>query len=272
MGGVSTLDRFTGSLLGLALGDAVGASPEEEGELRWTDDTAMALGLARALVESGGVDQDALAARWAEDFDPRRHYGGGASRLLTLVAEGTDWRTAGRAIFPGGSYGNGAAMRAAPLGLFFSEQQARDRAAVAAAEITHAHPLGIEGGRLMAHAAALALEAGDGLPGRLAALAAHVEFRSRLGSGGAALGNGALAVESVPTAVHLFERHRNRPFLDLLRAVIDLGGDTDTIGAMAGALWGARRGAGALPGHLLARLEARADIEHVARTLYEARA
>src|SRR5262245_31347877 len=120
-------DKFVGSLLGLALGDALGAPFEgglaarlawralgigKRGTLRWTDDTEMALGLARSLTEHRGLDADSLARAWAEEADWKRGYGGGALRLLARIRGGEDWRTANRSVFPAGSYGNGAAMRA----------------------------------------------------------------------------------------------------------------------------------------------------------------
>ena len=47
-----------------------------------------------------------------------------------------------------------------------------------------------------------------------------------------------------------------------------IGGDVDTIGAMAGAVWGAANGMASLPADRLAKLEQRARLEHVASTLY----
>src|SRR5262245_7899589 len=166
-------DRFAGSLLGLALGDALGA-PHEGGIagqavwwllgfgkrdlLRWTDDTEMAMGLAESLIEKRGLNADHLAALWAERADWKRGYGAGTRKLLGIVRAGTPWREASRAVFPEGSFGNGAAMRAAPLGLFFHrDQKELCRAAKLASSITHAHALGIDGGLLIARATAMAL-------------------------------------------------------------------------------------------------------------------
>jgi poly(ADP-ribose) glycohydrolase ARH3 len=276
--------RFRGCLLGLALGDALGA-PHEGGRpggtlgpapdvLRWTDDTEMALGLARSLAEKRGLDEDHLARTWAEGADFTRGYGGGARRLLERIRQGGDWRSGVRAIFPQGSYGNGAAMRAAPLGLFFREAPAEPAARAAA--ITHGHPLGIEGGVLVARAVAMALS------GRLdlAALrdgCREADFRGRLEVAGQdlsgeqvreRLGAGVEAHRSVVTAIHA--AHRFGEFLPMIAFVVSLGGDVDTIGAMAGAIFGAREGVEALPADLLGRLEARDAIEAAARRLYEA--
>lgn len=285
-------DRFVGSMLGLALGDALGA-PHEGGPLgqaawwllglgrgdllRWSDDTEMALGLAISLAENRGVDPDRLARQWAENADWRRGYGPGAGKLLARIRNGEDWRSANRAVFPDGSFGNGAAMRAAPLGLFYhKDTEELARATALASSITHAHPLGIEGGVLIARATAMALEGGLDLEA-LRESCREEEFRSRLGIAGEEmdgravkrrLGTGIEAHRSAVTAVHVANRFRE--FGPMMEFVVSMGGDTDTIGAMAGGIFGARHGPGALPEEALSRLEERGWIERVARKLFAA--
>ncbi len=298
---MADVDRFRGCLLGLALGDALGRSgegsrgiagwrpPSAEAApvLEWTDDTEMAIGLAESLVERRGLDPDHLAKRWADRYSPWRGYGGGARALLGMIREGKDWREANRAVFPDGSFGNGAAMRAAPLGLFFHDDpEALLREARAAAAITHAHPLGIDGGVLLAVAAARALAApadAFALVEALDGVCATDEFRRRLATVRkwrqasidleavrADLGNGVAAHRSAVTAVYVFCRCPD-DFLGLAAYANALGGDTDTIAAMAGALFGARHGTAALPADLVARLEARAEIDALALALHAAR-
>jgi ADP-ribosylglycohydrolase len=60
------------------------------------------------------------------------------------------------------------------------------------------------------------------------------------------------------------------PFLELQAFVAQVGGDVDTIGAMAGALWGAANGAARLPGSELAKLEQRERLERAAAALHAA--
>ena len=271
--------RYVGSMVGLALGDALGAPYEggfveraawrliARGKLRYTDDTEMSIILAESLLEHGCVDQDALVAAWAARCRWSRGYGAGARRLLQLVAKGTDWRDANRRIFPDGSFGNGAAMRIAPVALFYAGRAEFDEAIVAASEITHAHPLGVEGARLIAHAIARALR--DESP--LDVESRHPEYAERLarardGARPRLLGNSILAQESVVTAICLAQR--SATFEGLIEQVVATGGDTDTIGAMAGSIWGARHGAEALPD---APVEARAEIEDLGRRLWHAR-
>lgn len=294
-------DRYAGAMLGLALGDALGAFHEggilggllwiaaggtAGGALRWTDDTEMAMGLAESLLARGGVDPDDLAGRWARNMGSMRGYGPGASKLLALIRRGADWREANRAVFPEGSFGNGAAMRAVPLGLFYRSRPAElGQAAALAARVTHAHPLGVEGGVLIARAAALALD--ESLSPR--ALLESLESRAHspeygrrlrwarealdrdpaLGEVRESLGRSVLAHESAVTAVYAFCRLPT-DFSALTDFVIKLGGDTDTIGAMAGGLFGARNGIAALPPEPLGRLEERARLEGLGRALFKA--
>ena len=164
-----TADQFAGCMLGLATGDALGAPYEggplerlvwrvigrtSDGRLRWTDDTQMALDLAASLLEEDGAKPDAIAKRFASSYRWSRGYGPGAARVLKRIRRGERWEAASKAVYAEGSYGNGAAMRAPVLALFFT----RDRAGLldaarASAMITHAHPLGIDGALLIASAA-----------------------------------------------------------------------------------------------------------------------
>jgi ADP-ribosylglycohydrolase len=169
------MDRARRSLLGLSVGDAFGerffVSPAEIvkwlGERRvpspppwpWTDDTAMALAIMEILDELGIIDPDALAERLARRYwhETWRGYGGGAHRLFQVIAEGTPWWDAAAELFgKQGSFGNGGAMRVAPLGAYFAD----DLDAVVAmarnsAIVTHAHPEGQAGAIAVAVATAV---------------------------------------------------------------------------------------------------------------------
>jgi ADP-ribosylglycohydrolase len=129
----------------------------------WTDDTQMALSIIEVLSEFEEIDQDSLAECFAERFikDPYRGYGAGAWRLLAQILEGDDWREIAPLLFDGGSYGNGGAMRAAPIGGYFAgEPERAAREAKKSALITHAHPEGQAGAIAVAVAAAIAASAG----------------------------------------------------------------------------------------------------------------
>ena len=159
------------SLQGLALGDALGSQffvpanrPAFEAQTlppapwQWTDDTEMAASIYLVLTRHGAIDQDALATSFAERHDFDRGYGPATGRLLRLVREGGDWRALAREPFDGaGSWGNGAAMRVAPLGAWFADDpDEAARQAALSAEVTHPHPEAVAGAIAVAVAAAIA--------------------------------------------------------------------------------------------------------------------
>lgn len=165
------LSKARHSLDGLSVGDAFGElffsmSPASARsadlpthQWRWTDDTHMALSIVEVLQEYGHIDQDALARAFARRYqeEPYRGYAGGAAWLLRHIATGADWRIIAPTLFGSGSYGNGAAMRVAPLGGFFHDDVRRAaREARLSAVVTHAHPEGQAGAIAVAVAAALA--------------------------------------------------------------------------------------------------------------------
>lgn len=164
------------ALDGLSVGDAYGEQFFREptrlhllddlpyvppGEWYYTDDTEMALGIAEVLDRHGRINQEDLARTFARRFrlNPSRGYGPGAIRLLNGLAIGGEWRLESRALFSGmGSFGNGSAMRVAPVGAYFAEDGFATVAEQArlSAEVTHRHPEGIAGGIAIALAAAYA--------------------------------------------------------------------------------------------------------------------
>ncbi|MFI8851325.1 ADP-ribosylglycohydrolase family protein [Streptomyces sp. NPDC053499] len=174
------VSRALACLRGLAVGDALGSQffvPANLSHLRrrelppghwqWTDDTEMAASVVAVLATHGHIDQDALAASFAEHHDFDRGYGPAVNRMLRLIRqEGGDWRELASALFDGqGSWGNGGAMRVAPLGAWFAgdPERAADEAE-RSAEVTHRHPEAVAGTRAVAAAAAL-VAAGTPGPG-----------------------------------------------------------------------------------------------------------
>lgn len=169
------LARARVAVEGLSVGDALGQTcfdhgnysallddPHATARASWeyTDDAEMALGIYEVLKRHGRIDQDDLARTFARRFEllPFRGYGGGAIRLLGQIAAGADWRAAAEMLFCGGSFGNGSAMRVAPVGAYFADdgyETVAEQAALSAA-VTHAHPEGIAGGVATAVAAAYA--------------------------------------------------------------------------------------------------------------------
>lgn len=292
-------DRFAGCLLGLAMGDALGAPYEggpverllwrvigrtRDGCMRWTDDTQMSVDLAESLLESDGLKMDALARRFADGYRWSRGYGPGTARVLKRIKRGEAWTSAVKATHPGGSYGNGAAMRAPVLALFFfDDRDSLLQAAEASARITHGHPLAIDGAALIASAcydllhdapptdvvnAARAVCRTKELGERVDAVESFLRDRGLADPReiGKALGSGTAALDSCGTALYIALRFLREPFLEMLQFIRSCGGDVDTVGAMAGALWGAANGDSQLP---QVKIEARERLEGLALRLFE---
>jgi poly(ADP-ribose) glycohydrolase ARH3 len=298
----SALHRFQGCVFGLALGDALGAPFEggvlerllwrligrtRSGEMRWTDDTQMSLDVIESLVARGGVDSDDLAARFAAGYRWSRGYGPATAKVLRRISRGQRWQEANTSVYREGSFGNGAAMRAPVIGLFYASRAGELVAATrASAIVTHAHPQGIEGALLIASATAAATRGqstteilrcvsqcceSEQMNARLATAQRWLTAGSDVNPAEVArqLGNGIAAADSCVTALYLAMRFRDAGFIEMQQRVAKMGGDADTIGAMAGAIWGAANGIEKLPSELLAKLEQRDRLLSSASLLHQ---
>lgn len=301
-----TPERAAGAMVGCAVGDALGMPVEgwsasrierQLGAVRemmpgrlpagsYTDDAQMALALAESLLACRGVREEHLMECFVRRFEPRRGYGPGTRRVLRLWQRGVSWSEAARATFPEGSYGNGAAMRVAPVGVAFWRDPRRLREeARRASLVTHAHPWGWQGAVLQAGAVATALGWSGTLdPGEflqrlrpfaegpyVEALAVVDELLRREASPREVvrrLGNGVEAPRSVPTAIYCALRCA-RGFEEAVSFAVGLGGDADTIGAMTGAISGALHGLEAIPARWLEVLEDRDLFVRLGRQLWE---
>jgi poly(ADP-ribose) glycohydrolase ARH3 len=182
--GIDLRSKFLGGMIGSALGDAIGELafryPERASlfptldrlhEFRYTDDTAMAIGLAESLIEKGRIDPQHLGRIFSENFErePWRGYASGPPAIFIQVERrGITFTEAARGLFGGtGSLGNGAAMRIVPLGLFFHQHPDIYEQACASAQVTHAHPVGMDGAAVQALAVARATRLNPGQEGRI---------------------------------------------------------------------------------------------------------
>ncbi|MEU5613085.1 ADP-ribosylglycohydrolase family protein [Streptomyces sparsogenes] len=285
-----TGDRFQRalrSLRGLAVGDALGSQffvPANYPLLgrrelppdpwQWTDDTEMAGSVLAVLVAHGRIDQDALARSFAEHHDFDRGYGPAVNRMLRLIREGGDWRELAAGLFQGqGSWGNGAAMRIAPLGAWYAgdPEQASHQAEISA-YTTHQHREAVAGAMAVAAAAALAADpAGAGGPEALLDRVISLVPRSAVQAGlrrardmldyadagtvAAVLGCGrrTSAHDTVPFALWAAARHLGA-FEEAFWTTAQVGGDVDTNCAIVGGVVAAGAG-GAPPGEWQDRTE-----------------
>ncbi|MFJ6635306.1 ADP-ribosylglycohydrolase family protein [Streptomyces sp. NPDC091376] len=280
-------DRALASLRGLSVGDALGSQffvPSNypllkrrelpPGPWQWTDDTEMACSVVAVLAAHGRVDQDVLAGSFAGHHDFDRGYGPAVNRMLRLVREGGDWRELASSLFNGqGSWGNGAAMRIAPLGAWYADdpEQATHQAEISS-YVTHQHREAVVGTMAVAAAAAL-VASPDGPPSPTELLDGVVALvpRSAVGAGlrrardmldygdagtvAAVLGSGrrTSAHDTVPFALWSAARALG-DFERTFWTTAQVGGDVDTTCAIAGGVVAAAE-TGAPPAHWLERTE-----------------
>ena len=294
---ISPLDRARWSLEGLAVGDSFGErffvsndieeylianraipagerSHEEAAAKQpvwpYTDDTLMALSVFASLARFGDIDQDWLAKDFARRYDSSRGYGPAMHSYLARLREGEDWREAAPSLFGGsGSFGNGAAMRVAPIGAYFAnDMDAVVENAVRSAEVTHAHPEAVAGAIAVAAAAAIASRARaepgpptfHGFLDRILPFVAEGEVRNgmlrarQIGPEASmrlavpALGNGVrvTAQDTVPFAIWCAARHLG-DFEEALWTTVSGLGDRDTTCAIVGGIVAAYTGPDAIP-------------------------
>ena len=290
-------------MIGSALGDAIGElafryrtaadlddAVDRLDTLIYTDDTAMALALAESLLAVGDIDTQQLGKTFHTHFErePWRGYGPGPPTIFAHVTQSRiDYTRAAQALYGGaGSLGNGAAMRIAPVGLFFARSYDLYDKAAASAVVTHAHPVGVDGAALQARAVGLAaVSMSDqridprSFVSELVAFARTAEMRDKLEQvrallisserpsvAAAQLGLSVAVHESMPFALYAFLRHVQDYVACVSCAVLN-GGDRDTMGAMAGAISGAYLGIGAIPPAWRDKLENRQWIEELAHSL-----
>jgi ADP-ribosyl-[dinitrogen reductase] hydrolase len=257
--------RATASLLGLAVGDALGATTEfmnpEDIRKRYgvherirgggwlnlppgsvTDDTEMARCVTRAILGKGGWDLATIAEEFA------RWLTGNPVDVGATCRRGIrDYIEKGQLTTPPNEWnaGNGAAMRVAPVALFaLGDEELLSRLAVEQARLTHNHPLSdaacvtvarmVHRGILGTPMAGLRAAAEE-LAGR------HPEFRFEGYAGGAT----AYVADTLRTVFNDF--FSTRSFEECLVRIVNRGGDADTTGAIAGAVAGAHYGLKAIP-------------------------
>ena len=268
----AVLARAQGALLGQVAGDALGqvvafrsrpelqaAHPDAVRELldggssstlagQPTDDSELALMLARAIVAKGGFEDEAVRVAYRAWLDSRPFDAGGTTRRSPFGSRSAD------------SEANGAAMRSAPLGvhLWRSPPDVVAELAMRDARLTHHHRECLEASAVLAVAIATAVREGPTPRALFDSVAAFVRHSGRFESGVKAL----FAADDV-APVEDFQRNQGRGLLALRNAfhqllsapsfeeavvhTVSQGGVADSNGAIVGALVGAVAGRDAVP-------------------------
>ncbi len=278
---------FTGLLLGAAVGDALGLPAEGLSPRRkralfgrgWrhrfalgrgmlSDDTEHIFFVAQALLTHPGDPE-----RFQGDLARRLRFwllglpaGVGFATLRAVLKLWLGWPPDRAGVW---SAGNGPAMRAPLIGAYFADDDRRREAFVrASTRLTHTDPKALTGALAVAQVAAIATRSGGDVdvPTLLAsidALSEDSEWHRRIavclsawrerrsvaavaGELGLEGGVGGYMFHTVPIALYSFMLHGPR-FAETLEAVLDCGGDTDTVGSITGALVGAAAGPRGIP-------------------------
>ncbi|WP_299439176.1 ADP-ribosyl-[dinitrogen reductase] hydrolase [uncultured Rhodospira sp.] len=278
-------DRALGAYLGLAVGDALGATVEfmtrREIEAKYgvhsrmigggwlnlkpgqvTDDTGMALAMGRALITSGGYDPHAIAESFVGWLKSKPVDCGNTVRrgLRRYITQGT---LVGP--YNEGDGGNGAAMRLAPLAVMSFGAPAEDVEAwtLGQAQITH--------NQARSDAACVALVRmvhralrGEGVSGVRAEatrlIEAHPKFKFTPYRGHSS----AYIVDTMQTVLHFY--FSTDGFRSCVTQTVNQGGDADTTGGIAGMLAGATYGASAIPSAWTGKLDKTVAAEVKAQT------
>ena len=279
------VERARCSLEGLSVGDSFGETFFGDPDLvegliaeralaartwTYTDDSLMAMSIFSVLRQYGYINQPALARSFADRYERTRGYGPAMHRLLWEIKCGEDWTERAQSQFGGqGSFGNGAAMRVAPVGAFFANDvDAVVEQAALSSVVTHTHSEAIAGAIAVAVAAAQAcrVRASSVVPGRsefLDLILPYVpesEVRSKIRQARdmtstasvqfavSVLGNGSKvsAQDTVPFALWC-AAGRLSDFEEAMWLTVSGLGDRDTTCAMAGGIVALHTGIEGIP-------------------------
>lgn len=282
--------RYRGTLLGVAAGNALGIPAEghsrrsversfhggpsevdaSERTAPWDDDLAQTAVLAEALVERD-LDPDDLARRFVEwGHTNGRGIGHLTAEVLDQLSGGESASSAARVVWerrPLSSAGNGAVMRCSPVALRWrTSGRNLVKDARTSALVTHYDPLCEWSTVAMSVTLALTLSGAqvdlELLAARVGATGAPDEVSAAI----RAIGDGGLRQLELDDPMDMgytikgmqvglwAATHADAGFEAVVSEVVAEGGDTDTNGAIAGAVTGARLGADAIPGRWLGNI------------------
>ena len=266
---------------------------------QYTDDTQLTLAIVKSLLNCGHVDPADIGAEFVKLWESDEIVGAGqvAHRAVRRLMEGIPWQDAAATDdLPW----NGAAMRIAPVGLWHYDRPDRlEHDVELASFVTHRHPLAVDGAIAVAAAVAHAATTSDiETPSFLDAVCGSVADRSpgfadrllglhdllgfeetaalevMVGDGGRAKGRGfGIPVGVEPTVLASLYVFLKSP--DDYPATVDralrVGGDVDTVAAIAGAISGAHNGLGAIPVDLVTGVKDSTEILDLGARLFALR-
>lgn len=277
--------RGAGTIIGLATGDALGAPLEglnaqkipvtdiisggynntRAGDI--TDDTLLALAIAESLIEMKGFFPDDIALRMCMEYQKEpRFFGPTSKEVFSSILNGMDYSKISYNLYKkGGGKSNGSVMRGPPLGVFYPPGEVRAYS-ILCSQITHFHPVSCECSALI-NSMISRLCRGEG---KIQAFkntlleCEEVSVKKILSDYKSYPLNPSLdSLQATHCALSLFLESEN--FEEMLIRAVNMGGDTDTIGAICGALGGAYGGIDVIPKRWRNKLK---NAERIQKTAY----
>jgi ADP-ribosylglycohydrolase len=300
---MSEQSRAQAIFFGLALGDALGWPIEfltmrkiniKYGELgiqeppdpaQFSDDTQTSIAVAKGLIDAGEADIDTLMGsvshhliEWNNSPENNRAAGHIVTEAVRTLEAGVPWKEAGSQ-----SEGNGSSIRVSPVGFLYQHDPDRLREVAYATSIaTHAHPSDVAATIAAAYVVKLALDNvppnqylqrvlafTKGISASFDAVMKRIEHVIEWTDELAAmnyLGNGWIGQDAVSMAVYCAVRHKDN-YVEAVRRAVNIPGDSDSVGCIAGALVAARTGLDSIPVDWVARLERREELTELANQL-----
>ncbi len=290
--------RAAGCLIGLAVGDALGApleclSPKSVPIKRFisggvhnlpagsvTDDTYLALAFAESLISNCGYFGDDFKRRMIDEYLRAPYFYGPTSRFVfeaEIHKQGSvNQKNPAKVLYEsrGGRFGsggrsNGSVMRGAPAGIFYPPESVRD-ISIRSSQITHYHPIACECTAFVNQMISRMVRGEEKHAAFHYALMQceesevieMLENRDKY-----PINPDMDALLTTHAAVSIFMDSKS--FEDMLVTAVNMGGDADTVGAICGALGGAYQGLNEIPRDLVCGLLERDRIEKTAFTLAE---
>lgn len=254
---------------------------------QWTDDTLLTQATVDSLIEKGAFSPSHLSYKFKHAYLHRENRGFGATTKIALrrLMKNVHWNSAG--VENRFAAGNGAAMRIAPLALFsYSNHDQLLRNCIMAASITHKNPDAINGSLVVAYVLARIIngtfDKGSILPDISTSISlsstmsnklrtlAHLMMLPKITVTEALdqLGTSGSVFDTLASSLYLFLRLNDSPEEALVQSA-SAGGDTDTIGAIVGALSGAQWGEATIPQRWISGVEDGEMILVKAERLYQ---
>ena len=287
-------DRIVGCLIGGAIGDCLGGPYEGQSapvhvdpvlhHWQLSDDTQLTLATCEAILETRFPSPESIASAFVRWFNQRKITGIGSSTLKALadLQAGNHWALAGAQGEK--AAGNGDAMRIAPLAIFLDPAVDEDRDLIRnICRITHRNDEAYAGAlAILSATRAATAETLKEESGIITSAVAHVpdskvrdvlcDLQSdhedlTIGDVASRYGQSGYVAESVPLAIFAAHHVRQLGFKQMLIEIVQAGGDTDTIAAMAGSIGGTYLGFSGLPSDWIEALPDVSEIEFTGRKL-----